>query len=250
MEVHHHPHLHGKKNFKEYLLEFLMIFLAVSLGFIAENVRENVADRTKEKEYITSFIQNVEDDTAQLREVIHFNNNELKNLDSFLSLSKKNFADPVNRQLLYHFSQKCFFSEAEFRSNDATLSQLKNSGGYRLIQKDHAADSIALYDARVNYIYGQANYYIDYYKQIRALLDEILDLSVYSDTSFIKNHLFTAKELPPITTDPQKMKLLFNKAEQFKIAVYSYCNSSEYLKGHLIYASRLITFLKKEYDLR
>lgn len=56
MEVHHHPHLE-KKNFKEYLLEGLMIFLAVTMGFIAENIREHFTDVRTEKEYLSSFKQ-------------------------------------------------------------------------------------------------------------------------------------------------------------------------------------------------
>src|SRR5664279_2153560 len=66
MEVHHHPDLHHKpKKWKEYFLEFLMIFLAVTLGFIAENIREHISDRSKEKEYIESMLQDLKSDTAK-----------------------------------------------------------------------------------------------------------------------------------------------------------------------------------------
>ena len=33
MEVHHHAHHEGKKNWKSYIWEFLMLFLAVFCGF-------------------------------------------------------------------------------------------------------------------------------------------------------------------------------------------------------------------------
>lgn len=33
MEVHHHAHHNGKKNWKSYFWEFLMLFLAVTLSF-------------------------------------------------------------------------------------------------------------------------------------------------------------------------------------------------------------------------
>jgi hypothetical protein len=65
MEVHHHPHVE-KKNFKEYFLEFIMIFLAVTLGFFAESYREHLSDRSKEKEYISSLIEDIKIDTTQL----------------------------------------------------------------------------------------------------------------------------------------------------------------------------------------
>src|SRR6267154_106784 len=65
MEVHHHPKVE-KKNFKEYFLEFLMIFLAVTLGFFGESYREHLSDRTKEKEYIKSMVEDLETDAAFL----------------------------------------------------------------------------------------------------------------------------------------------------------------------------------------
>ena len=59
MEVHHHPNVE-KKRFREYILEFLMIFLAVTMGFFAESLRENISNKDKEKEYINSFVQNLQ----------------------------------------------------------------------------------------------------------------------------------------------------------------------------------------------
>ena len=40
MELHHHAHHEGKKNWKSYFWEFLMLFIAVFCGFLAENLRE------------------------------------------------------------------------------------------------------------------------------------------------------------------------------------------------------------------
>ncbi len=40
MGVHHHPHVHHSKKWKNYLYEFLMLFLAVTAGFFVENLRK------------------------------------------------------------------------------------------------------------------------------------------------------------------------------------------------------------------
>jgi hypothetical protein len=249
MEVHHHPSLREKKKWGEYLLEFGMIFLGVTAGFFAENIREHISDRNKEKDYIHSFIQNLQDDTAQIKEVISFNTEKIKGIDSFLLLSSKNFADASVQRQFYYYVVKYFFSEDVFKSNDATLVQLRNSGGYLLIEKDHVADSIAAFSTRVNNIYEQASYYTDYYKQIHYLLDEIMDLTLFNDTTYYRNHTLTNKPLTLFSPDPAKMKILFNKIANFKIAAYSYCNSPYYLRGHLIYTSHFIEFLKREYDI-
>jgi len=87
MEI-HHPKVE-KKNLKEYLLEGLMIFLAVTLGFLAENLREHFAERSKEHQYIASFIRNLKDDTADLRHVIESDRIQVKGLDSMLNLATR-----------------------------------------------------------------------------------------------------------------------------------------------------------------
>ncbi len=105
MEVHHHPDLHHKnKHFKEYFLEFIMIFLAVTMGFIAENLREYFTNRSKEKEYITGFIRNVETDTAELQLVLTSDRKQVKGIDSFLLLAHVSLADDANRKNFITFS--------------------------------------------------------------------------------------------------------------------------------------------------
>ena len=55
MEVHHHSHSHGKKNWKTYFWEFLMLFLAVFCGFLAEYKLEHVIEHQREKEFAKAF---------------------------------------------------------------------------------------------------------------------------------------------------------------------------------------------------
>ena len=153
MEVHHHPDLHHKKkHFKEYFLEFLMIFLAVTLGFLAENLREHITDRSKEKEYIRGFIRNLRDDTANLQRIINFDHRQVKGIDSFLRLRHTDMRLDSNRKNFYLLAGDYFYNSASFTSNNATLQQLKSTGDYRLIQKDHVADSLSKYEANIQEI--------------------------------------------------------------------------------------------------
>ncbi len=52
MEVHHHPHIHSEKKWKEYLFQFLMLFLAVFCGFLAEYQLEHVIENNREKQFM------------------------------------------------------------------------------------------------------------------------------------------------------------------------------------------------------
>jgi hypothetical protein len=248
MEVHHHPDLqHKKKHFKEYLLEFLMIFLAVTLGFLAENMREHITERSKEKEYIRAFIRNVQDDTANLKRIIKFDGKQIKGIDSFLRLSHLDMKLESNRKNFYILAIRNFYSSASFTSNSATLQQLKSTGDYRLIKRDHVADSLSKYDADIQSLSGQTNYYNDYFKEILSRLDGMTDMTIYEDSSFIKNEIFTSKPIPELGADGNQLRTLFNKAFDFRLITSSYADNM--LAPELVSATRLISFLKKEYDI-
>ena len=132
MEVHHHPDLHHKpKPWKEYFLEFLMIFIAVTLGFIAENMRETISDRTKEKEYLISIKKDLIDDTASLGIWIPQLIEKISGYDTLISLLQNPGFTSQGSELYYYarFSTR----SSVFNANNNTITELKNSGNFRLI---------------------------------------------------------------------------------------------------------------------
>ena len=130
MEVHHHPDIHHEpKKWKEYFLEFIMIFLAVTLGFFAESLREHITERAKEKQYIEGFIRNLKDDTANLRHVIEYDSLQVKGINDLLKLSQVNLNVDSNLKSFY-LAMKYFYNSSSFKSNDATLQQLKSTGDF------------------------------------------------------------------------------------------------------------------------
>ena len=66
MEVHHHAHHEGKKNWKSYLWEFLMLFLAVFCGFLAEYQLEHKIEKDRELQFIKSLTTDLQDDVKTL----------------------------------------------------------------------------------------------------------------------------------------------------------------------------------------
>jgi len=83
MEVHKHPHhVMHKKKWNEYLLEFFMLFLAVFLGFVAENIRENIVEHEREKQYMESFITDLQNDTATLIAGFRLKDQRIEAIDS------------------------------------------------------------------------------------------------------------------------------------------------------------------------
>ena len=242
MEVHHHPDVE-KKNFKEYLLEGLMIFLAVTMGFFAESLRENINGRDKEKEYIASFENNLLKDKASLNYTIADNKKKVKGLDSLLSLSDKNMADANNRKSIYVDSW-CVSYFTVFISNDATITQLKYSGGLQFIKKGHIADSISKYDQEVRDIYASEAPYSKYTNDATEAMAQLLVFTLKKDTANIKAD--DNKAFPLLSNSPQQLQLFFNKIKLERGWTQNYVAN---LQDRLPYINRLIALLKKDYDL-
>jgi hypothetical protein len=143
MEVHHHPDVE-KKGLKEYILEGLMIFLAVTMGFFAETIREGISDNAKAKEYIKSFVHDLRADTATLSTVKAFDEKKVSRLNGQFACfdSISNNRGPASC-LIILVKNSTFNIKADF--SDGTLQQLKNAGGFRLLNSEDK-DSIVAYD--------------------------------------------------------------------------------------------------------
>ena len=139
MEVHHHPNVE-KKNFKEYFLEFLMIFLAVTMGFIAENFRESISDRAKEKEYIVSIKKDLQQDTTALNIWIPTVFKSVYDFDTLIALLEIPGINPRGGDLYYY--ARLSTRSRVFSANNNTITELKNSGNFRLIGNKQIIDGL------------------------------------------------------------------------------------------------------------
>ena len=143
MEVHSHTHTERKK-FTHYLWEFLMLFLAVFCGFLAENFREHQVEHQREKQYMITMVEDLRSDTSILAYVVAYWDSINNSIDSVSDAIQF----PTNRtdfaKAYRHLSKALNYYG--FRYNDRTITQLKNSGGFRLIRQRDVANKIILYD--------------------------------------------------------------------------------------------------------
>ncbi|HXS54624.1 MAG TPA: hypothetical protein VN726_00790 [Hanamia sp.] len=251
MEVHHHPDLHHKKkNFKEYFLEFLMIFLAVTLGFFAENIRERVANNSKEKEFISSFKEDLISDTVALQNVIPENQRQFEKLDSLytlLELARNNKPFAVNR--LYYLNFRYAYGLVYFKANERTISQVKSTGAFALIKNKASRDSLTVY------YYSNEN---DMPINVQGLKEWTDNLDRLSEKIFDYKHvktfwfngganIFLSDSLHlGIDSDKQLLKEYSNKVRALMMMV----NILETVEqGLLTSAKNLIALLNKEYHL-
>ena len=149
MEVHQHTHTPRKK-WTHYFWEFLMLFLAVFCGFLAEYKLEHTIEHNREKQFITTLIEDLKSDTAQLSQVITYKKRLEKMVDSLIKyLSSPDHGKHGSN--IYYYARNLTRPQYFF-PNDRTIQQLKNSGSLRLIRNLAVSDSIMYYDQQVRYL--------------------------------------------------------------------------------------------------
>ncbi|MBI1783201.1 MAG: hypothetical protein HYR66_17820 [Sphingobacteriales bacterium] len=143
MEVHHHTHGHGKKNWKTYVWEFLMLFLAVFCGFLAEYQLEHKIEHERERQYMKSLITDIKEDIRFIGEQQPIYINKQSLLDSLIDRLNSPSAS-VNTNDLYYYARLASKNDI-FPANTRTIDQMKFAGGFRLIKNEEVADGIMSY---------------------------------------------------------------------------------------------------------
>ena len=142
MEVHHHAHHDGKKNWKTYFWEFLMLFFAVFCGFLAEYQLEHVIENQREKRYMKSMVEDLKQDSAflalSIEKLIPYH---LQWMDSTVNLLQSPDIKS-NGRLVYQAFLVATGWTYNFHPTERTLSQL-HSAGFHLIRNTSATYAIS-----------------------------------------------------------------------------------------------------------
>jgi len=143
MEVHAHTHTPRKK-WTHYLWEFIMLFLAVFCGFLAENQREHFVEHKRAKEYAKSLLNDLRDDTSELRRGIHQTKFIMTSIDSIVSMSLAMEPDGTVPGTFYYYS-KFTFNGFRIDWSTSTLDQLIQSGSLRYFRNKELVGAINFY---------------------------------------------------------------------------------------------------------
>ena len=245
MEVHHHPEVE-KKGFKEYILEGLMIFLAVTMGFFAETIREGISDRSKGREYIHSFVQDLKSDTTSFSYLVHFDEKKVAVLN--------NMSPCFDTIEMDHGSLGCLVPLVKISSfnhnlsfTDGTMQQLKNAGGFRLLNNADK-DSIVAYDhAARTYLNFEATIFQQRQDIMRDIDVKLLNFKANVLLSSGFDSVKSSKEVPLLfSNDKALLNEFFND-----LVLYRRVNTSQTrILGNLKKrATRLIKYFEEKYDL-
>lgn len=231
---------------KDYILEFLMLFSAVTLGFIAENLREDYSDRQVEREYMRSYLGDLKNDTFNINRGLPLKEQRLKAIDSIFQFFKAN--EGVDRVPAYLISvMKRASWDRSYVQNTATMSQLKNSGGLRLIRKKIVADSIAMIDFRWERLEYYRERYIENQRDIYLLEEKIINAFDQLD-SYISNETTDNGHNVPQNGYIRINKQYLNEYLNLLARQQTVTRQDRYNYTNLMRSSeRLITLINKEY---
>ena len=244
MEVHHHAHT-SRKKWTHYFWEFLMLFLAVFCGFLAENQREHMIENKREKQFVASLINDLRLDIAWLDTVSNSARARIQNIDSAITnLGQQNGTEITIRG--YQYLRRAEV-QIMFFPNDGTVTQLKSSGGMRLIRKRHAVDSIENYDRLIRRLEIRRAVTNETTHDFTGILNKTAngnDLlrSLYDSTFFGRK-----PGIQNIRLNDQNTNELINHCISLRLRAGSDINAYYFTK---LTASRLIEFLQKEYDIK
>jgi hypothetical protein len=249
MEVHAHTHT-ARKKWTHYFWEFLMLFLAVFCGFLAEYQLEHKIEKDREKQYMEGMLEDLSSDTAALNRTIMRATAMQKGLDSLKDYLYDVENIVTNTSIIYQ--QNATYTRHILLSlSDQTATQLRNSGGMRLIRKRNVANTISAYWRNSNNAENTAKNFND------AIIEK----------SNAENIIFNRKYCNRLSTDPSTgLDTYFTSTDtrlmtNDQTLLISYANTTDRLQEFIdrfiisqlsnlkLKAIDLIDLIKKEYHL-
>lgn len=150
-----------------------MLFLAVFCGFLAEYQLEHKIEKSREKQYIKSFVEDLEADIFQLESAISNCQSSVNRADSLIVVLGGPERDKFAGEIYYFL--RLLHRSAVFSVNDRTMVQLRNAGGMRLVSNKTVSDSMVSYYKEVDFIKFVYEEQLEIRRSLRPYFPRILD---------------------------------------------------------------------------
>ncbi|TMI65191.1 MAG: hypothetical protein E6H07_04515 [Bacteroidetes bacterium] len=262
MEVHAHTHT-SRKKWTHYFWEFLMLFLAVFCGFLAEYQLEHKIEKERARKYMYDMVENLKYDTIRYNRNLVNNETIGKQLDSLRAEISHAVNGQINGNRLYELWLKCSdFNSVVF--NRTAITQLKNSGSFRLIKNDVMSSSISdYYERKISACEDQeeklrrsnerlsissARFF--YYEPFDQMLSTETTFKELTPDSIISRNNKILNSDPPLTllnNNPADLKLLYNDVAINENNMKEY---NAYLRWARETAIALMQEIDKEYHFK
>lgn len=242
MEVHHAHHPAHKKKWSEYFLEFFMLFFAVTLGFFAENQREQLVEGHREQQFMQSLYEDLKKDTSMFNSLEKYDAVQINKIDTANGIIINGVWNDSTVNLIYRVNLRTL-GNVRLNLNERTSSQLKNSGGMRLVENQQISNKISEYWELSDIIKNFGVTLEELKLRAREKSYSIFDQKYYTDV----NTAEVSSNAKMMTNDAFVMTEYSNRLNHIR-------NSMKNVRLPLIIklnkkAKELLIDLKKEYDL-
>jgi hypothetical protein len=246
MEVHTHSHT-ARKKWTHYFWEFIMLFLAVFCGFLAEYQLEHQIEKDREKQYIHSMLEDLREDTLILTDNINEFNEHLTRNDTLIRLLNSPDIKEYGSDL-YYLGRRASRS-VRLAIHDATIQQLKNSGGMRLIRNQKVSKAVIEYYNRLVFIdYLQAIAFNEA-DEYRKMAIDVFHPVLFNDiVNMADNSVMRPNGNPALLTyEPKTLLRLSGMVGYLRNTKLGLGKAETEMKEA---ASELIVLIEKEYHLK
>lgn len=244
MEVHSHTHTE-RKRLRHYLFEFFMLFLAVFCGFLAENQREHIIEHQREKQYMTSLAEDLNEDIETLNRQIIIESNKQPQIDSLI-VFLNNKPKPEQLGRIYYIARVGSRHDI-FNYNNRTIDQMRNSGTFRLVRKKEIATQIMNYYRQIKLLEMLEVIEKDEEQEFRKCAVKVFDPITFNSMVNEKDSIIAPLGNPALRTlDPGILADLSGWTQYMKSSVMGLTTYKINLKKS---AEQLVASIKKQYHL-
>lgn len=215
-------HLLSEKKFSRYLIyavgEIVLVVIGILIALSINNQNEEKKEDAIEKQYMISLLSDLAKDKGDLISNVEFGPIPVVYNDSLFSeLQKRPLKGREKR--IYHFFL-LYTNGILISYHDRTISQLRNSGGFGLIDKQEISDAILDYDVhmRESIRFGESSRSNHFINNDILLNDQMYELY---RVEHLKDSAIVHKEDMNKVAYPNDMKLLSYDEFDIKITLNS-----------------------------
>jgi hypothetical protein len=245
MEVHAHTHTE-RKNWKHYFWEFFMLFLAVTAGFFVENQREHYIEHLRERQYMLSLVNDLNEDVKILEVHLMQHAKRGRQMDTLISLLKNKPKQGQYNQV-YYFGRIASRNDI-FNYNNRTIDQMRNSGAFRLVRNQQISNLIMSYYGQIKLLEMLEGIEQKEGEEYRKMAIHIFDPEVFNSMVSAEDSIIMPLNNPPLRTyDPDLLTDVAGWVQYMKSSRTGLATEKENLKK---IAEKLIVLIKKDFHLK
>jgi hypothetical protein len=244
MEVHAHTHT-ARNKWTHYFWEFFMLFLAVTAGFFVENQREHYIEHQREKQFMVSLVQDLEEDIKILDVHLTQHATRVLQMDTLVSLLKNKPA-PGQYNQVYYLGRIASRNDI-FNYNTRTIDQMRNSGAFRLVRKLLISNLIMSYYGQIKLLEMLEGIEKKEGEEYRKLAIRVFDPGVFNSMVNPQDSIVRPEGNPPLrNSDLDLLADIAGWVQYMKSSRTGLAMEKRNLKKT---AGELILLIKKEYRL-